>query len=86
MLVKRQMAMVNLFFNPVMPQMEEYYGKGPFTFTYEDLHSTEPTTRSQPVARPKSMITGEEDIPLEYAVNWEDNGAGTTESGTGRLD
>ena len=78
--------MVNLFFNPVMPQMEEYYGKGPFTFTYEDLHSTEPTTRSQPVARPKSMITGEEDIPLEYAVNWEDNGAGTTEDGTGGLD
>ena len=78
--------MVNLFFNPVMPQMEEYYGKGPFTFTYEDLHSTESTTRSQPVARPKSMITGEEDIPIEYAVNWEDNGAGTTEDGTGGLD
>ncbi|HJN72057.1 MAG TPA: hypothetical protein QF528_05630, partial [Phycisphaerales bacterium] len=29
-------TMMNLFYNPVMPQMEEYYGKGPFTFTYED--------------------------------------------------
>ena len=78
--------MLNLFYNPVLPQMEEYYGKGPFTFTYEDLHSTEPTRFSQPVARPKSQITGEEDIPIEYAVNWEDNGAGTTEDGTGGRD
>ncbi len=59
-------TMMNLFYNPVMPQMEEYYGKGPFTFTYEDLHSTKPTVHSQPVARPKSMITGEEDISIEY--------------------
>ncbi len=78
--------MMNLFYNPVMPQMEEYYGKGPFTFTYEDLHSEEPTKYSQPVARPKSMITGEEDIDITYAVNWEDNAAGTHEEGTGSLD
>jgi len=75
--------MMNLFYNPVLPQMEDYYGKGPFTFTYEDLHSSEPTEKSQPVARPKSQITGEEEIPLEYGVNWEDNAAGTTEDGTG---
>lgn len=78
--------MMNLFYNPVMPQMEDYYGKGPFTFTYEDLHSATPTKYSQPVARPKSMITGEEDIDITYAVNWEDNGAGTHEDGTGKLD
>lgn len=79
-------TMINLFYNPVMPQMEEYYGKGPFTFTYEDLHSEKPTRFSQPVARPKSQITGEEDIPLEYAVNWEDNGAGATPDGWGGMD
>ncbi len=78
--------MMNLFYNPVMPQMEDYYGKGPFTFTYEDLHSETPTKYSQPVARPKSMITGEEDIEITYAVNWEDNAAGTHEDGTGKLD
>ena len=78
--------MMNLFYNPVMPQMEEYYGKGPFTFTYEDLLSEEATKYSQPVARPKSQITGEEDIDITYAVNWEDNGAGTHEEGTGALD
>ena len=78
--------MINLFYNPVMPQMEDYYGKGPFTFTYEDLHSATPTKFSQPVARPKSQISGEEDIEINYAVNWEDNGAGTHEEGTGSLD
>ncbi|MEZ4585424.1 MAG: nitrate reductase subunit beta [Gemmatimonadales bacterium] len=79
-------TMMNLFYNPVMPQMEEYYGKGPFTFTYEDLHAETPTRFSQPVARPKSQITGEEDIPLEYAANWEDNGAGATDDGLGGQD
>ncbi|MCH8080780.1 MAG: nitrate reductase subunit beta [Proteobacteria bacterium] len=78
--------MMNLFYNPVMPQMEDYYGKGPFTFTYEDLHSAEQTKYSQPVARPKSMITGEEDIDITYGVNWEDNAAGTHEGGTGKHD
>jgi nitrate reductase / nitrite oxidoreductase, beta subunit len=78
--------MINLFYNPVLPQMDEYYGKGPFTFTYEDLHSEQPTKFSQPVARPKSMISGEEDIDLTYGVNWEDNGAGTHEEGTGGRD
>jgi len=78
--------MINLFYNPVLPQMDDYYGKGPFTFTYEDLHSESPTKYSQPVARPKSQITGQEDIELSYGVNWEDNAAGTHEEGTGSLD
>ncbi|MBK5933648.1 respiratory nitrate reductase beta subunit [Rhodovulum imhoffii] len=78
--------MINLFYNPVLPQMDEYYGKGPFTFTYEDLHSETPTKYSQPVARPKSQITAEEDIDLTYGVNWEDNAAGTHYEGTGALD
>ena len=78
--------MINLFYNPVMPQMEDYYGKGPFTFTYEDLHSTEPTKYSQPVARPKSQITGEEDIEIDFGPNWEDNGGGAFEGGSGSQD
>jgi len=78
--------MINLFYNPVMPQMEDYYGKGPFTFTYEDLHSTEPTKYSQPVARPKSQISGEEDIDITFGPNWEDNGGGAFEGGSGSQD
>ena len=76
-------TMMNLFYNPVMPQMEEYYGKGPVTYTYEDLHSEKSTKYSQPVARPKSMITGEENVDITYGVNWEDNGAGATYEGSG---
>ena len=79
-------TMMNLFYNPVMPQMEEYYGQGPVTYTYEDLHSTKPTKYSQPIARPKSMITGKEDIEINYGVNWEDNGAGATVDGLGAMD
>jgi nitrate reductase beta subunit len=78
--------MLNLFYNPRMPKMDDYYGKGPFTFTYEDLHSQESTKYSQPVARPKSQISGEEDIALTYGPNWEDNAAGTHEEGTGSKD
>ncbi|MEE8416882.1 MAG: nitrate reductase subunit beta [Desulfobacterales bacterium] len=85
-IASRLWEMLNLFYNPSMPQMKDYYGKGPFTFTYEDLHSEKSTKYSQPVARPKSQISGEEDISIEYAVNWEDNAAGTHEEGTGSKD
>jgi nitrate reductase beta subunit len=73
-------GMLNLFYNPVMPEMRDYSGKGPYTYTYEDLHSPKQKNQ-QPVARPKSLITGEEDIAIEWGVNWEDNAAGTHETG-----
>ncbi len=73
--------MLNLFYNPKQPTMDKYYGKkGPFTFTYEDLQASE-QKQQQPVARPKSLVTGEEDIELTWGVNWEDNAAGTHETG-----
>jgi nitrate reductase beta subunit len=65
----------NLFFNPHTPEMSDYYGEDVSTFTYDDLHTTEQLTQ-QPVARPKSMVTGEEDIALTWGVNWEDNAGG----------
>ncbi len=72
--------LLNIFYNPVLPTLEDYAGKGPFTFTYEDLHSSEQQPQ-QPVGRPKSLITGEEDIPITWGVNWEDNAAGTYVTG-----
>ncbi len=66
----------NLFFNPHMPEMRDYYGNDVYTFTYEDLHDPE-KLKQQPVARPKSMVTGKEDIPITWNVNWEDNAGGT---------
>lgn len=71
---------LNLFFNPQQPTLSDYYGSHPFTFTYEDLHSQKELDQ-QPVARPKSLITGQEDIVLKWGVNWEDDAAGTNETG-----
>ncbi len=67
--------LANLFFNPHMPEMADYYGTDVYTFTYDDLHTPQQGTQ-QPVARPKSMVTEEEDIPLTWNVNWEDNAGG----------
>lgn len=75
--------LLNLFFNPHMPEMKDYYGEDPYTFTYEELHAQE-QKKQQPVARPKSMVTGEEDIPITWNVNWEDNAGGAHI--TGRYD
>jgi len=72
--------LVNLFFNPHMPEMADYYGQDVYTFTYEDLHTPEQKGQ-QPVARPKSMVTEEEDIPLTWNVNWEDNAGGAHVTG-----
>ncbi|MEE8443290.1 MAG: nitrate reductase subunit beta, partial [Dehalococcoidia bacterium] len=72
--------LANLFYNPHTPEMADYYGKDPYTFTYDDLHSTEQSSQ-QPVARPQSMVTGEEDIPITWGVNWEDNAGGAHVTG-----
>ena len=72
--------MLNLFFNPHVPEMADYYGQDVYTFTYADLHSPEQRSQ-QPVCRPQSMVTGEEDIPLTWGVNWEDNAGGAHVTG-----
>lgn len=72
--------LLNLFYNPNVPEMSDYYGTGPFTFTWEDLHSPK-QLKQQPVARPKSMVTNKEDVALTWGVNWEDNGAGAHKTG-----
>ena len=70
----------NLFFNPHTPEMADYYGDDVYTFTYDDLHNPE-QMKQQPVARPKSMVTEQEDIPITWNVNWEDNAGGTHVTG-----
>ena len=71
----------NLFFNPHTPEMKDYYGDGDvYTFSYDDLHNSE-QTKQQPVASPKSMVTEEEDVPINWGVNWEDNAGGAHVTG-----
>jgi len=72
--------LLNIFYNPVLPQMDEYYGNDPYTYTYEDLHTSD-EKHQQPVARPKSQVTGEEDIDITWNANWEDNAGGASETG-----
>jgi nitrate reductase beta subunit len=71
----------NLFMNPHMPEMSDYYGDGDvYTFSYDDLHSPK-ELQQQPVARPKSMVTEEEEVPINWGVNWEDNAGGAHVTG-----
>ena len=72
--------LANLFTNPNVPEMSDYYGKDVYTFTYDDLHDSEQQSQ-QPVGRPQSMVTEEEDIPLTWGVNWEDNAGGAHVTG-----
>ena len=47
---------MNLFYNPDQPEIDDYYE--PWTYDYETLTNS-PNEKHQPVARPKSAITGE---------------------------
>ncbi len=76
----RAYQLANLFFNPHMPEMADYYGEDVYTFTYDDLHTTEQLNQ-QAMGRPKSMVTGKEDIPITWNVNWEDNAGGAHVTG-----
>ena len=55
-LQSRSGAIANLFFNPVLPQLEDYYD--PYTHKYSDLFDA-PPSEQQPTAMPVSLITGE---------------------------
>ncbi|MDX9811971.1 MAG: nitrate reductase subunit beta [Bacteroidales bacterium] len=62
--------MKNIFANPFMPQIGDYYE--PYTFNYSVLHSGG-RFRTPPSARPFSAITGKVMHKIEKSANWEDN-------------
>jgi len=61
--------LMKLFANPNLPQIDDYYE--PFTFDYEHLH-TAPEMQAMPVARPRSLITGQRMEKIEWGPNWEE--------------
>lgn len=65
-----------IFYNPDMPELKDYYV--PWTYDYKNLFTPE-ERKNQPVARPKSLITGEFMEKIEWGPNWEDDLAGSTE-------
>ncbi|HEY7536672.1 MAG TPA: nitrate reductase subunit beta [Gaiellaceae bacterium] len=66
-------TLVNLFANPSLPTVDDYYE--PWTYRYEELFNA-PEGDDQPTARPVSQITGEP-IDIEAGPNWDDDLAGS---------
>jgi len=66
-------ALGNLFFNPNMPKVDDYYE--PWTYKYEDLFNA-PAGDDQPTARPISLITGDE-MEINAGPNWDDDLGGS---------
>ncbi len=58
-----------LFANPDLPEIDDYYE--PFTFDYEHLQ-TAPESQVAPVARPRSLVSGERMERIEWGPNWEE--------------
>ncbi|MFQ5659651.1 MAG: nitrate reductase subunit beta [Gammaproteobacteria bacterium] len=66
-------TLANLFFNPYLPTVDEYYE--PFDYDYESLF-TAPEGEDQPAVRAKSMITGQH-MEIEAGPNWDDDLGGS---------
>jgi nitrate reductase beta subunit len=71
----RLRKLANIFFNPDLPELDDYYE--PWTYDYEHL-TTAPPSRHQPVARPRSQVSGQP-LDLRWGPNWEDDLAGGPE-------
>ena len=66
----RLKILANIFANPNLPQIDEYYE--PFTFDYERLQNA-PLSETPPTARPISVLTGKKMDKIEWGPNWEDD-------------
>lgn len=69
-------VLTNIFANPHMPEIDDYYE--PYTFDYEHLQKAD-NVKAQPIARPRSMITGERMDKISMSANWEDDLGGEFE-------
>lgn len=59
----------NIFANPDLPEIDDYYE--PFDFDYQHLHQAG-ESKHQPVARPRSLITGKRMEKINWGPNWEE--------------
>ena len=65
----KRRILANIFANPDLPEIDDYYE--PFDFDYQHLH-TAGDTKHQPVARPRSLISGQRMEKIEWGPNWEE--------------
>ena len=70
--------LLSIFSNPKMPTLQEYYE--PWTYDYDTLISS-PLGEHTPVARPKSLITGD-NMSISWSANWDDDLGGGPELAT----
>ena len=73
----RLKRLLSIFASPVQPELDDYYE--PWTYDYKTLVEA-PLGDDFPVARPKSLITGE-DTKITWSANWDDNLGGASEMG-----
>src|SRR5512146_1842245 len=72
-LQNRLQSLGNIFANPFMPTMDDYYE--PWTYTYSDLFDSA-LGDDQPVARPISKVDGRP-MAIEAGPNWDDDLGGS---------
>jgi nitrate reductase beta subunit len=65
--------LLNIFANPKLPEIQDYYE--PWTYDYDMLLNS-PESAQIPVARPKSLLTGE-DMKITWSANWDDDLGGS---------
>jgi nitrate reductase beta subunit len=70
----RAAALANLFFNPRLPTMDDYYE--PWTYRYQELFQA-PQGSDQPVAAPVSQLTNRP-IDIKAGPNWDDDLGGSS--------
>ena len=71
----RVKKLAEIFSNPQLPAIHDYYE--PWTYDYENL-ITAPPQQHTPVARPKSLLTGQ-DMKITWSANWDDSLGGGPE-------
>jgi nitrate reductase beta subunit len=73
----RLRKLLTIFANPKLPGIEDYYE--PWTYDYDTL-TTAPLQEHTPVARPRSLISGEP-TKITWSANWDDNLGGSPDHG-----
>ncbi|WP_069807245.1 nitrate reductase subunit beta [Vulcanisaeta thermophila] len=64
--------LLRIFYNPYLPTIDDYYE--PWTYDYEKLITA--SDDEQPIAKPKSLITGDY-MAVQWGPNWDDDLAGS---------
>ncbi|MCC8250161.1 nitrate reductase subunit beta [Saccharothrix luteola] len=73
----RLRKLLTIFSNPKMPGLDDYYE--PWTYDYDNLTSA-PLQEHTPVARPRSLISGEP-TKITWSANWDDDLGGSPDHG-----